>query len=176
MFINKFSYFIIPIILIVILIIALKKKVKAYDAFLDGAKEGMGLIKEVFPTLLGMLAIIATLRSSGMISDFGEFLSRIFHLDKSLSELFPLVLFRPISGSASISVFSSVCRDYGPDSMVCKVGAVIQGSTDTTLYVLSLYFSSIGITKWRHALKTGLIADVVGIGVGIILSIIFLGF
>ena len=69
-----------------------------------------------------------------------------------------------------------MCKDYGPDSLVCKVGSVIQGSTDTTLYVLSLYFSSIGITKWKHALKTGLIADIVGIGVGVLLSIIFFGF
>ena len=161
---------------IFVLIIALKKKVKAYDAFLVGAKEGMGLVKEVFPTLLAMVCIIATLRSCGLISDLGECISKIFNIDKTNSELIPLILFRPISGSASISVFSSICNDYGPDSLVCKVGAVIQGSTDTTLYVLSLYFSSIGIVKWKHALKAGLVADVVGIGVGVLLSIIFFGF
>jgi spore maturation protein B len=176
MIINWLSYFIVPGMILIVLIIAIKKKVGAYDAFLDGAKEGMGLVKEVFPTLLGMIAIIACLRSSGMISDLGEFLFKVFNIDKSSSELIPLILFRPISGSASISVFSSVCSDYGPDSLVCKVGAVIQGSTDTTLYVLSLYFSSIGIVKWKHALKAGLIADVVGIGVGILLSVLFFGF
>ena len=143
---------------------------------MDGAKEGMGLIKEIFPTLLAMLSIITLLRASGMISDLGEFLYRSLNLDKSSSELIPLILFRPISGSASISVFSSVCKEYGPDSMVCKVGSVIQGSTDTTLYVLSLYFSSIGIVKWKHSLKSGLIADFVGISVGVILSILFFGF
>lgn len=176
MLINSLSYFIIPMMILIVLIIASIKKVKAYDAFLDGAKEGMSLIKEVFPTLLGMIAIIATLRSCGLISDLGLFLAKIFHIDKSTSELVPLILFRPISGSASISVFSSICTDYGPDSLVCKVGSVIQGSTDTTLYVLSLYFSSIGITKWKHSLKAGLIADIVGIGVGVLLSIIFFGF
>lgn len=176
MWIGNISYFIVPIMVLVVLIIALKKKVNAYDSFLDGAKEGMGLIKEVFPTLLGMIAIIATLRSCGIISDLGEFLYKVFNIDKTSSELVPLILFRPISGSASISVFSSVCSDYGPDSMVCKVGSVIQGSTDTTLYVLSLYFSSIGITKWKHSLKAGLIADVVGIGVGVFLSVLFFGF
>jgi spore maturation protein B len=162
--------------ILIVLIIALKKQVNAYDAFLKGAKEGMGLVKEVFPTLLAMIAIIATLRSCGIISDLGEFLASILKIDKSSSELIPLILFRPISGSASISVFSSLCTSYGPDSLVCKVGAVIQGSTDTTLYVLSLYFSSIGIVKWKHALKAGLIADVVGIGVGVLLSILFFGF
>lgn len=176
MLINSLSYFIVPLMILVVLIIAWKRKVSAYDAFLDGAKEGMGLVKEVFPTLLGMIAIIAALRSCGLISDLGDFLSKVFNIDKNSSELIPLILFRPISGSASISVFSSVCSDYGADSLVCKVGAVIQGSTDTTLYVLSLYFSSIGITKWKHALKAGLIADVVGIGVGVLLSILFFGF
>lgn len=173
---GNISYFIVPMMLLVVLIIAMRKKVNAYDSFLNGAKEGMGLIKEVFPTLLGMLAIIATLRSCGIISDLGEFLYKVFDVDKTSSELVPLILFRPISGSASISVFSSICSDYGPDSMVCKVGSVIQGSTDTTLYVLSLYFSSIGITKWKHSLKAGLVADVVGIGVGVFLSVLFFGF
>ncbi len=176
MWINNISYFIVPLMVLIVLIIAIRKKVNAYDSFLEGAKEGMGLIKEVFPTLLGMLAIIATLRSCGIISDFGEFLYKILNVDKTNSELVPLILFRPISGSASISVFSSICSDYGADSRVCKIGSVIQGSTDTTLYVLSLYFSSIGITKWKHALKAGLVADVVGIGVGVFLSIVFLGF
>ena len=176
MLISSMSFFIIPVMILVVLFIAIRKKVNAYDAFLDGAKEGMGLIKEVFPTLLGMIAIVATLRSCGLISDLGDGISKVFNIDKTSSELLPLILFRPISGSASISVFSSVCKDYGADSLVCKVGSVIQGSTDTTLYVLSLYFSSIGITKWKHALKTGLIADVVGIGVGVLLSIIFFGF
>ena len=176
MLIYNFSYFIIPVIVLIVLFIAWRKKVNAYDAFLEGAKEGMGLVKEVFPTLLAMIAIISVLRSCGLVSDLGNFLAYVFNIDKSSSELIPLILFRPISGSASISVFSSICSDYGADSLVCKVGSVIQGSTDTTLYVLSLYFSSIGIVKWRHALKAGLIADVVGIGVGVFLSIIFFGF
>lgn len=176
MVIQGVSYFIVPVMILIVLLIAWKKKIGAYDAFLSGAKEGMGLVKEVFPTLLGMIAIIAVLRSCGLISDLGDFLSNVFNIDKSSSELIPLILFRPISGSASISVFSTVCKEYGADSLVCKVGSVIQGSTDTTLYVLSLYFSSIGITKWKHALKAGLIADVAGIGLGVLLSVLFFGF
>ena len=176
MIFNSLSYFIVPLLILFVLVVAIKNRVNAYDAFIEGAKEGMGLVKEVFPTLLAMIGVIAALRSSGFISDLGECISNIFDIDKSSSELLPLILFRPISGSASISIFSSICSDYGADSLVCKVGSVIQGSTDTTLYVLSLYFSSVGVCKWRHALKAGLIADVVGIGVGVILSIVFLGF
>ena len=176
MLINSLSYFIVPLMILIILIIAIRKKVGAYDAFLDGAKEGMNLIKEVFPTLLGMIAIIATLRSCGLISDLGNFLAKIFNIDKSSSELIPLILFRPISGSASMSVFNSICINNGADSFLCRTSAIIQGSTDTTLYVLSLYFSSIGVTKWKHSLKAGIIADVVGIAIGVMLSGIFFWF
>ena len=171
----RLSYFIIPIVVMFVLVVAYIKKINAYDSFLLGAKEGVGLIYEVFPTLLATISIVSVLRGSGIITDLGEMVSNIFNIDKSNSELLPLILFKTISGSASLSVFSSVCSSYGPDSLVCKIGSVIHGSTDTTLYVLSLYFSSIGITKWKHALKCGLIADVAGIGMGIILSIIFLG-
>ena len=172
---KNISLYLIPIILLIVIVIALIKRVNAYDAFLRGAKEGVSLLKEVFPTLLGMLVVVGAIRSSGIVNDFGALLSTVFHIDKSLSELVPLVIFRPISGSASISVFSSVCKEYGADSLVCKIGSVIEGSTDTTLYVLSLYFSSVGVTKWKHALKSGLIADVAGIGMGLLLSIVFLG-
>ena len=75
-----------------------------------------------------------------------------------------------------MTVFNSICSSNGPDSFLCRTSAIIQGSTDTTLYVLSLYFSSIGVTKWKHSLKAGLIADVVGIAVGVLLSIVFFGF
>ena len=87
-----------------------------------------------------------------------------------------MILFRPISGSASMTVFNSICANNGADSFLCRTSAIIQGSTDTTLYVLSLYFSSIGVTKWKHSLKAGLIADAVGIAIGVTLSIIFFGF
>jgi spore maturation protein B len=170
------SYFIIPVIIIFTIMVSYIKKINAYDSFLIGAKEGMGLIKEVFPTLLATLSIVSVLRGCGLIEDIGNLAFKVFNIEKTTSELIPLILFRPISGSASISVFSSVCGEYGADSLVCKVGSVIQGSTDTTLYVLSLYFSSIGVTKWKHALKSGLIADVVGIGIGVLLSVVFLGF
>ena len=143
---------------------------------LDGAKEGLEIVLSIFPTLIGLFVAIGALRSSGIIDFIVDFLKPLLSLINFPSEIMPLALLRPISGSASISVFSSICSEYGADSLVCKVGSVIQGSTDTTLYVLSLYFSSIGISKWKHSLKSGLIADVVGIGVGVLLSILFFGF
>ena len=123
-----------------------------------------------------MILAVNLFINSGFLDFVLNLLRPAFNMIKFPAEVFPLAIVRPISGSASISVFSSICNDYGPDSLVCKVGSVIQGSTDTTIYVLALYFSSVGITKWKHALKAGLIADVVGIGMGVFLSIVFLGF
>ena len=170
------SFIIVPLLILVTIILAIKKKINGYDKFLDGVKEGMGLFKEVFPTLIAMVSAVAILRGSGLITDIGELLSEVLHVNGDAVQLVPMILFRPISGNAAMSVFNSICVENGPDSFLCRTSAIIQGSTDTTLYVLSLYFSSIGVTKWKHSLKAGLIADVVGIAVGVMLSVIFFGF
>ena len=169
------SFLIVPILILLTISLALKKKVNAYDRFLIGVKEGMGLFVEVFPTLIATVTAVSVLRGSGFITDVGEMLRDLFNLNGEMVEIVPMILFRPISGSASMSVFNSICINNGADSFLCRTSAIIQGSTDTTLYVLSLYFSSIGVTKWKHSLKAGLIADVVGIAIGVMLSIIFFG-
>lgn len=174
--ISTISFIIVPILILITIILAIKKKVNGYDKFLLGVKEGMTLFKEVFPTLIAMVSAVAILRGSGFISDIGDLLKDVFNINGEMVEIVPMILFRPISGSASMTVFNSICTNNGADSFLCRTSAIIQGSTDTTLYVLSLYFSSIGVTKWKHSLKAGLIADVVGITIGVILSVIFFGF
>lgn len=173
---STISFMIVPLLILITVFFAIKKNIKGYDKFLLGVKDGMTLFKEVFPTLIAMVSAVAILRGSGFISDVGELLKSVFNINGDAVELVPMILFRPISGSASMTVFNSVCAANGPDSFLCRTSAIIQGSTDTTLYVLSLYFSSIGVTKWKHSLKAGLIADVVGITIGVLLSIIFFGF
>lgn len=173
---STISFIIVPVLILVTVSLAIKKKVNAYDTFLLGVKDGMSLFKEVFPTLIAMVSAVAILRGSGFISDVGDLLHQVFNMKGETVELVPMILFRPISGSASMSVFNSICVNNGADSFLCRTSAIIQGSTDTTLYVLSLYFSSIGVTKWKHSLKAGLIADAVGILIGVTLSIIFFGF
>ena len=172
---STISFIIVPLLILLTITLAIKKKVNAYDKFLLGVKDGMGLFIEVFPTLIATVTAVAVLRGCGFVSDVGEMLKDLFGINGEMVEIVPMVLFRPISGSASMSVFNSICSENGADSFLCKTSAIIQGSTDTTLYVLSLYFSSIGVTKWKHSLKAGLIADVVGIAVGVMLSIVFLG-
>ena len=120
-----------------------------------------------------MLLCVKLLKGSGLISDIALLLSRLIPTLGDYTEIVPMVLFRPISGSASIAVLDSICQ-VDADSFVCKMASTIQGSTDTTIYVLALYFTTAGVTKWKHALKVGLFADVVGITIGILLSFIFL--
>lgn len=167
------SLLMIPAVVFIAFIISFIKKKNPYDAFIKGTKEGLGLFTEVFPSVIAMLLAITMLEASGLLTDLAQFLSSFFSNASAVADITPMLFFRPISGSASLAILNNVCS-VGADSMSCKVASTIQGSTDTTLYVLSLYFSTVHITKWKHALKVGLIADVAGMGLGIILALIFL--
>lgn len=171
--IQKISLYMIVGTIVLALVLSLIRRKNPYDTFTKGCKEGLGLFVEVFPSVMAMLLAISMLESSGLLTDLAEFLGRYIAKASMVSEITPMLFFRPISGSASLAVLDSVCG-ADPDGMSCKVASTIQGSTDTTLYVLSLYFSTVGITKWKHALKVGLIADVAGMGMGIVLALIFL--
>ena len=169
----KLTYIFVPILVIIALVGAAIKKKNAYSAFIEGSKDGLNLFKEVFPSVIAMLLAVSLLDSCGILDDLSSLLGNVFPNTSLIKDVTPMLIFRPISGSASIAVLENVCS-ASPDGLGCKVVSTIQGSTDTTLYVLALYFSSIGITKWRHALKSGLIADVVGMFVAIVLALIFL--
>lgn len=168
------SLLMIPILILVALIMSCIKKTKPYDSFIRGSKEGISLFTEVFPSVLAMLFAVSMLKASGLLDDLSYLLGSLFKNANIVADITPMLIFRPISGSASLAVLSSVCTK-GPDSLSCKIASTIQGSTDTTLYVLALYFSSVGITKWKHALSVGLFADAVGMFTGILLAVIFLG-
>ncbi len=170
---NAITLIFIPLLVFGTLLASIILKKPAYSSFIKGSREGLGLITEVFPSLLAMLLAVTLLESCGILDDISSLLSRAIPNIKLFSDLTPMVIFRPISGSASTAVLNNICS-RGADSLACKMAATIQGSTDTTLYVLALYFSSVGITKWRHALKSGLIADVAGMGLAIILALLFL--
>lgn len=170
---NNISLIFIPILVLFVLIYSLIKKNNAYASFIKGTKEGLSLFGEVFPSVIGMLLCVSLLSTCGIIEDLKNLLINFIPGLDEFIDITPMVLFRPISGSASIAVLDNVCSSNA-DSFSCKMASTIQGSTDTTIYVLSLYFTSVGISKWKHALKVGLLADVIGISVGIILSLIFL--
>ena len=171
----NWTNFIVPSLFFVVVIIALLKRKAPYESFINGVKEGLGLSKEIFPSIMGMLLTVNVLKACGIVDDLGLLLSKIIPRGSFFANLIPMLVFRPLSGSASTAVLNNVCSLYGADSLLCITCSASQGSTDTTFYVLALYFGTIGITKWRHSLKVGLIADVVGMSVAIVLTLLFFG-
>lgn len=163
---------IIPVVLIIALLLALIKKKDAYAAFCDGALEGLKLVKEIIPSVVAMICLVTIIKSCGIIDDFASFIGRKIENSKFISEITPMIFFRPISGSASLAVLNSLCQ-VDPDSFECITASLIQGSTDTTFYVIALYFSSIKVKKWRHTLKAALFADFVGISLAIIFAFVY---
>ncbi|QKS71047.1 spore maturation protein [Paenalkalicoccus suaedae] len=159
----------IPLIVSGILLLALKKRLPAYELFVEGAKEGVDLSFRLIPFIVGMSVAIAVLRESGALFAFGSMLSPILSFIGVPEEVVPLALMRPISGSGALAITADLNKTYGPDSFIATVASVMQGSTDTTLYVLTVYFGAVGIKKMGHALKVGLLADLSGMIAAIII-------
>ena len=160
---------IIPLLVLFIIIYGIIKKVNVYDTFVDGAKEGVEMGLSLFPYILGMILATNILLKSGLLDAMLELLAPIFNFFHFPKELFPLAFIRSISGSASISTLNMILSTYGADSFIGKVASTMQGSTDTTIYIITLYFGSIGIKKTRHALKAGLFADLITIIASVIM-------
>lgn len=150
------------------------KKVNVYDVFIDGAKESFDMIISLFPNLLAMILGINIFLKSNLLSSVINFIKPILEFLKIPHQILPMALIRPISGSSSLAFLNSIFEQFGPDSFLGRLGSVIQGSTDTTFYIITLYFGSIGIKKIRYALWAGLFADLVGIVMSlVIVNLIF---
>lgn len=150
-----------PFIILIIVVYGLIERNKVFDTFLDGAKEGLEIVLSIFPTLVGLFVAIGALRSSGIIDGIVNILSPILNIIHFPSEIMPLALLRPISGSASIAVATDIMKLYGVDSNIGIIASTIMGSTETTLYTIAIYTSSVRIKKTRFVLAAALIADVV---------------
>lgn len=162
-FINYISCIAIPLTIVFIVSYGIIEKIKVYDSFLEGAKDGMQIIYNIFPTLLGLFLSINILRESGVIDALTNFINPILIIFKIPSEILPLALLRPISGSASMAVATDIITSYGADSKIGLITSTIMGSTETTLYTIALYTSSLKIRKTRFVLYAALLADFVGI-------------
>lgn len=128
------------------------------------------MIKSLFPTMLAMILGVNIFVNSGLLGLIIKIFSFILRFINIPSQILPIALIRPISGSASLAILNNIYKVYGPDSLVGYMASVMQGSSDTTFYILSLYFGSVGIKKIRHALFSGLCADLIGIIASIIIS------
>ena len=162
-FINYISSIAIPLTIVFIVSYGIIEKIKVFDSFLEGAKDGIQIIYNIFPTLLGLFLSINILRESGVIDALTNFINPILIIFKFPSEILPLALLRPISGSASMAVATDIITSYGADSKIGLITSTIMGATETTLYTIALYTSSLKIKKTRFVLYAALLADFVGI-------------
>lgn len=163
------SNLVIPIMVLIIVIYGFFKKIDIYDVFVEGSKESYDMIITMFPCMLAMIFGINIFVKSGVLEFIFSFFHNILeHLNIPVS-IIPMAIMRPISGSSSLAILNSILESFGPDSFVGRLASVIQGSTDTTLYIITLYFGSVGIKKIRYSLWAGLAADVIGITSAIII-------
>jgi spore maturation protein B len=168
--ISIISIWMIPTVILLILVMGAIKKVPTYESFVEGGKDGIKITFSIIPYLIGMMVAISIFRASGAMDLLIGWMKPVLNFLGVPSEIVPLALIRPISGNASLGMVSDLIATYGPDSFIGKVASTIQGSTDTTLYVLTVYFGAVGIKKMGDALKVGLWADLVGIGAAILLA------
>ncbi len=167
------SLIILPIIVLSILITAFIKKVNIYDKFLEGAKEGLIMTFKIAPNIFAMIFAVNIFIKSSFLSDIFSFITPVLTKMNLTSEIIPMCFLRSISGTSTLGIMANIFETYGPDSIMGYLASIIQGSSDTTLYVIALYFGSVGITKSRYALKAGLFADLIGIIVSFILVSFF---
>lgn len=173
--ISAISTWLIPCFLLVVLLTAVKKKIPAYELFVEGGKEGVKIAFSILPFLVGMLVSITILRSSGALEAFVHLITPVLLFLGIPPEIIPLALVRPISGNAALGVTTELISTHGPDSFIGRLASTMQGSTDTTLYILTVYFGAVGIRKMRYAVKVGLLADLIGIIVSIIIVTLVFG-
>ena len=149
------SKIIIPLITIIVIIYALHKKINIYDEFLNGVKEGLELSLSIFPGMFAMIVSVTILVKSNIITD----LSSLVNITIFPKEIIPIAILRPISSSSSLMILNNILKTYGVDSIIGRIASVITGSTDTTIYIIGMYYSSIKIKKIKHSLIIGLLAD-----------------
>lgn len=163
-------------VIVMFLLAGLRKRINMYDAFIEGAKEGFKTAVMIIPYLVAILVAIAVFRASGamdVITRWMELAVNAIGLDAEWVGALPTALMKPLSGSGSRGMMVDLMSTYGADAFVSRVSAAIQGSTDTTFYILAVYFGSVGVVKTRYAVPYALLADAVGSVAGIIAAYIF---
>lgn len=160
--ISMLSKYMIPTILVVIPFYAITRKVPIYESFVEGAKEGFPTAIQLIPHLVGMIVAVSIFRDTGALTFYLQLLEPLVSWIHIPSEVLPVGFLRPITGTGSLAFVESILKTYGPDSFLGKLASTIQGSTDTTLYVITVYFGAVGIRKTLYSLKVGLLADLAG--------------
>jgi spore maturation protein B len=160
--INAVAVLAIPLVLVLFLGWGLVKKVKVYEVFVEGAKDGFNVAVRIIPYLVAMLMAIGIFRASGAMELLTDLLAPVTMLIGMPPETLPMALMRPLSGSGSLGIMTELMSVHGPDSLIGVLASTMYGSSETTFYVLAVYFGSVNIRNTRHAVPTGLIADIAG--------------
>lgn len=162
-FIQILSIVAIPLLVLFIVSYGAIKKVKIYEVFIEGAKEGFNVGVRIIPYLVAMLVAIGVFRTGGAMDILTTILSPVTNLIGMPAEALPMAIMRPLSGSGALGVMSEIIKAHGADSLIGRMVSVMMGSGETTFYVLAVYFGSVSITRTRHAVPAGIIADIAGI-------------
>lgn len=172
---DKIGIYVMPVSVVLIILFGLIRKVPIFDAFLQGAKDGMKSTAGIAPALIGLITAVTMLKSSGALDMFTSFISPITDFIGFPSELLPLAILRPVSGSGSIAILDNIMSNNGVDTFIGRVGSVMMGSTETTFYAVAVYFGAVGIKNTRHAIASSLVTDFVSVLVSVFAVLLIFG-
>lgn len=159
--IYELSRWLIPCLILFILTFGIFRGVKIYECFVKGAKEGFSLAVRIIPFLVAMMMAVGIFRQTGVIRLLEQSCGAMFHFLNLPPDILPLAILRPLSGGAALGITTELINTYGPDSYIGRLASTMQGSTDTTFFILAVYFGAVGISKYRYSLGVGLLADIV---------------
>jgi len=159
--VSSISVWAIPVVLVVIPLVGMIRKVKVYEAFVDGAKEGFEVAVRIIPFLVAILVAIGMFRGSGAMDLMTDMLRPVLSVVHFPAELFPLAVLRSLTGSGSLAFMTDIVKTAGPDTLMSKMAATMYGSTETTFYVLAVYFGAVGVKRTRHAVPVALVGDLI---------------
>lgn len=169
------STYAIPLIIVGFIVFGMSRKLNVYESFTEGAKEGFSTAVRIIPFLVAMLVAIGVFRASGAMDLLTKALSPITSKIGMPGEVLPMAFMRPLSGGGAQGLMSDLITNHGPESLIGRMAAVMMGSTETTFYVLAVYFGSVAVKKQRHALPVGLLADFAGLVTAVLVTRLFFG-
>ncbi|MBF7082030.1 spore maturation protein [Desulfallas sp. Bu1-1] len=157
--VSDLSRWAIPVVLLLVPLIAMVRKVNVFETFVEGAEDGFGTAIKTIPYLVAMLVAISVFRASGALDILVNIFSPVLNMVGFPAEVLPHAIMRPLSGGAALGIATDIIKTNGPDSFIGRLVSTMQGSSDTTFYVLTLYFGSVGISRYRYSIISGLSAD-----------------
>ncbi|BFN37597.1 spore maturation protein [Fidelibacter multiformis] len=172
---NVISALAIPLIIVLIPLYGYRKGLKVYEVFTVGAKEGFDVALRIIPYLVAIFAAISIFRTSGAMQVLSWIMSPLTSLIGMPGDVLPLAFMRPLSGSGALGILSELVKTHGPDSTIGRMASIMMGSTETTFYVLAVYFGSVSVTNSRHAVPAALTADLAGIISAVVLTNVIFG-